>query len=168
MPKRLFCLIVLSLLGFSALAQDSTPRPHESATDAITHTVEQFVDAWNRHDAHAFAMTFTEDADFTNVQGVHANGRANVESFHSSRFAGIFKNTHLTASIRSIRMLSPEIAEVDADWQMTGVKAPDGSARPDRKGLLDWIMIKGPGGKWPIEIMHNTDLTNIPTTSSPK
>ncbi|HZT74202.1 MAG TPA: hypothetical protein VE996_11150 [Terriglobales bacterium] len=38
----------------------------------------------------------------------------------------------------------------------------DGRPRPDRKGLLDWILAKQPDGSWLIEIMHNTDLTNAP------
>jgi ketosteroid isomerase-like protein len=73
---------------------------------AIHQTVADFVAAWNKHDAHAFEMTFTEDADFTNVAGVHAQGRANVEGFHAPRFASYFKDSHQTAAVRSIRMLT--------------------------------------------------------------
>ena len=159
MQRRIFCSVVVSMLALRAVAQDPIPRaPRDRTTDAITHTLGQFVDAWNKHDAHAFALTFTEDADFTNVQGVHAKGRANVESFHALSFAGVFKDSHLSANIRSVRMLTPGLAAVDIEWQMTGARAPDGSERPNRMGLLDWIMAKRSGGKWLIEVMHNTDL----------
>ena len=129
---------------------------------AIGQTVEQFETAWNKHDAHAFAMTFTEDADFTNVVGIHAQGRGNVEAFHAPIFAGRFKDTHQTGVVRSIRFLRADLAAVDVEWEMTGLKGPDGSALPDRKGLLNWVMAKQGDGSWLIQIMHNTELTNTP------
>ena len=143
------------------MAQQAAP---DGANDraAIEHTLENFLHAWNTHDARAFALTFTPDADFTNVIGMHAHGRANVESFHAPVFATVFKHSHQTAQIRSIRCLTPHLAAVDVDWQMTGATDRDGRPRPDRKGLLDWIMAKQPDGSWLIEIMHNTDLTNAP------
>ncbi|HLW80894.1 MAG TPA: SgcJ/EcaC family oxidoreductase [Candidatus Acidoferrales bacterium] len=100
--------------------QPQTTDAHAKDRAAIEHTLERFLDAWNKHDAHAFAMTFTEDADFTNVAGVHAHGRANVETFHARVFATLFKDSHQTAQIRSIRFLTPHLATVDVDWQMTG------------------------------------------------
>ncbi|HEV2306077.1 MAG TPA: SgcJ/EcaC family oxidoreductase [Candidatus Acidoferrales bacterium] len=142
--------------------QRQTTDDHAKDRVAIEQTLERFLDAWNKHDAHAFAMTFTEDADFTNVTGVHAQGRANVETFHARVFATLFKDSHQTAQIRSIRFLTPDLASVDVDWQMTGAILPNGTPMPNRKGLLNWLMAKQPGGSWLIEIMHNTDLTNAP------
>lgn len=142
--------------------QRQTTDDHTKDRVAIEQTLERFLDAWNKHDAHAFAMTFTEDADFTNVTGVHAQGRANVETFHARVFATLFKDSHQTAQIRSIRFLTPDLASVDVDWQMTGAILPNGTPMPNRKGLLNWLMAKQPGGSWLIGIMHNTDLTNAP------
>jgi uncharacterized protein (TIGR02246 family) len=154
-------LLLLEAVAFS-LPQSSPSRANDKETTAIAQTVERFVDAWNKHDTHAFALTFTEDADFTNVVGDHAQGRANVESFHAPAFAGIFKESHQTAKIRSIRFLTADLAAVDVDWEMTGVKSPDGTPRPDRKGLLNWVMAMQTDGAWLILIMHNTELTNRP------
>jgi hypothetical protein len=68
----------------------------ENTTDklSIEAVVAQFMDAWNHHDAHAFAALFTEDADFTNVRGTHAHGRKAVEEFHAPMFATSFKGSH--------------------------------------------------------------------------
>lgn len=82
-------------------------------------------------------MTLTEDADFTNVRGVHAHGRTNVESFHVQGFATVFKHSHQTAQIRSVRFLAPDLAAVDVDWEMTSVLR-NGTSVSRRKGLLDW------------------------------
>ena len=132
----------------------------ENTTDkrAIEALVTQFMDAWNQHDAHTFAALFAEDADFTNVRGTHAHGRAAVEEFHAPMFATIFKGSHQTGQLRSIRFLKPDIAIVDMDWEMTGAATPEGAARPPRKGLLDWVMVKA-DGRWLIAAMHNTELS---------
>src|SRR5579859_4992560 len=110
-------------------------------------------------------MTFTEDCDFTNVRGAHVHGRANTEAFHAQVFATIFKDSHQTAHIRSIRFLTPDTAAVDVDWQMTEAGNPDGSPGPERRGLLDWVMSRHADGSWLIEVMHNTELTQFPSST---
>ena len=137
---------------------------NETDKQAIQAIGAQFMDAWNQHDAHAFAALFTENADFTNVRGTHAHGRKAVEEFHASMFATIFKGSHQTGQLRSVRFLKPDIAIADIDWEMTGAATPEGAARPPRKGLLDWAMVKT-DGRWQIAVMHNTELgqQTIPT-----
>jgi hypothetical protein len=44
---------------------------------------------------------------------------------------------------------------------MTGVTDPQGNARPDRNGLLNFVMTKN-DGRWQIVVMHNLDLTALP------
>jgi uncharacterized protein (TIGR02246 family) len=138
-----------------------TTPDHARDRTAIGQALQRFLDAWNNHDAHAFASTFTEDCDFTNVAGMHAHGRRSVESFHAPLFHSIFKDSHQTAQIRSIRFLTARLAEVDVDWQMTRARSRDGTRRANRIGLLVWVMSKQSDGTWLIEIMHNTDLTDI-------
>jgi uncharacterized protein (TIGR02246 family) len=162
--------VIIALIWFAissgrfaaAMPQDSAASAHEKDRAAIAQTLANFVNAWNLHDVHAFAMTFTEDADFTNVAGSHASGRANIEAFHAPAFAGVFKESHQTSVIRSIRFLRPDLASVDVDWQMTGAKTPDGVARPPRKGLADLVMARQSDGAWLILVMHNAELTNLP------
>jgi YCII-related domain/SnoaL-like domain len=49
--------------------------------EKVKAALADFVEAWNRHDAKAFSMLFAEDADFTNVRGMSAHGRADLETF---------------------------------------------------------------------------------------
>jgi hypothetical protein len=53
-------------------------------------------------------------------------------------FVTVFKDSRLRARIRNIRLLAPNLAAADVDWEMTGAKSRDGSSLPDRKGLLNW------------------------------
>ncbi len=162
-PRVMILFFAIFVLGrIPAMSQTSPGGSEDKDRAAIAQTVDRFRDAWNTHDAHAFALTFAEDADFTNVAGVHAGGRANVEAFHAPVFAGIFKESHQTDKVRSVRFLKSDLAAVDIDWEMTGAKFPDGRPRPYRKGLLDWVVAKQADGSWLILVMHNSDLTDYP------
>lgn len=116
-----------------------------------------FLEAWNRHDAKAFSMVFAEDADFTNVGGKSSHGRTEIEKFHAPRFATKFKDTHQKMTETKIRFIRPDVASVDARWEMTGAKGPEGQNIPLRKGLLNFVITKE-SNKWLITVMHNMDL----------
>ena len=114
----MFKLAALSLLllAFTALCQSGT----EVDQKAIQGVVDSFTDAWNRHDAHAFAEAFADDADFTNWRGEGATGRSKIEQFHAPMFATIFRNSHESYSSIKIRFIRTEVAAVDVHWEMTG------------------------------------------------
>ena len=151
-PRWIILLLVIPIL---LSAQTAPPaRPEE---EGIKKLVDSFVDAWNQHDVHAFAATFAEDADFTNVVGAGAHGRAAVEEFHAPVFTTVFKNSHLTVNNVQIRFLTPDVASVDVHWEMTGAVGSDGIPIPLRQGLLNWIVTRQEG-RWLILIMHNQNL----------
>src|SRR5262245_60232230 len=64
--------IAISLLSHFPLSTASaqTVSPAEAAdTAAIKQVVAAYMDGWNSRDAHALAMLFTEDGDYTTVGG---------------------------------------------------------------------------------------------------
>jgi uncharacterized protein (TIGR02246 family) len=152
-------LLLAAPLVVSAQAIDLVSGGSGRARDeeAIRNVLADFIDAWNRHDAKAFSMVFAEDADFTNVSGVSAHGRSEVEAFHAPRFATKFKDTRQRITEVKIRFIRDDVAAVDARWEMTGAKAPDGRDVPRRKGLLNFVMTRQ-GERWLITVMHNTEL----------
>jgi uncharacterized protein (TIGR02246 family) len=123
----------------------------------IRQVLTGFVEAWNRHDANAFSTAFSEDADFTNVRGMNAHGRSGIEKFHAPLFTSIFKDSILKITESKVRYIKPDVAAVDAKWEMAGAKTADGQEVPLRKGLLSLVMIKQ-SGQWHITIMHNMEL----------
>jgi len=104
---------------------------------------------------------FAEDADFTNVRGIGASGRQKIEDFHAPVFATIFSKSHQEYTDVKTRFIRPDIAAVDVHWKMTGVIDAQGSPRPDREGLLNFVMAKN-AGRWEILVMHNLDLSAQP------
>ena len=161
--------LLLAALAIALAALPSTARGHsKSETDqpAIAAVIDQFMDAWNRHDPKAFAAVFAEDADFTNVRGEGASGRSKIEEFHTPMFATIFKDSHQTYTAIKTRFIRPDVAAVDVHWEMTGATDAQGNPRPDRRGLLNFTMEKN-AGQWQIVVMHNLDLTALPPSTSP-
>jgi uncharacterized protein (TIGR02246 family) len=127
------------------------------AERAAATIVGRLVDAWNAHDADAFARCFAEDADFTNVFGMHAKGRAAIAGFHAPIFTTMFKDSRLAARETRVRTLHSDIAAVDLRWAMTGARGPDGTPWPERRGLINMVLARE-GGEWSIAVMHNMDL----------
>jgi uncharacterized protein (TIGR02246 family) len=149
-------LIALSLPA--ALIGQSPTQADEQAIHGI---MDSFMDAWNRHDAKAFAALFSEDADFTNVRGMGASGRSNIEQFHAPRFATTFKDSRQKYTGIKTRFIRPDVAAVDVHWEMTGATDQDGNPVPLRQGLLNFVLTETQG-KWQIVVMHNMDLPASP------
>ena len=155
--RRLIASIFLLSSFFSAAALSA--QSGQSADDAaIRKTIDAFLAAFNRHDAKGWAAPFLEDGDFTNVTGLTRHGRKEVEE----RFAGLFakglKDAHRTCTVRHIRFIKPDVAAVDAEWELVGSRASDGSENPVRKGLFTWTMVKQ-GGRWQFAVFHESEFT---------
>lgn len=164
--KRAFVAFPLLLLLSTYAASQTAGGEVKSTASAqdeegIRKILTDFIEAWNKHDAKAFSIVFAEDADFTNVRGTSAHGRAEVEKFHAPLFATRFKDTNQIMTKTKVRFIKPDVAAVDAWWEMTGAKGPEGQDLPLRKGLLNFIMTKE-GEKWLITVMHNMDLPASP------
>lgn len=76
-------------------------------------------------------------------------------------FATVFKNSHQKYSDIKTRFIRDDVAAVDVRWAMTGLVDARGESRPDRDGLLSFVMTKDQG-RWQIVVMHNLDLSALP------
>jgi uncharacterized protein (TIGR02246 family) len=148
--KYLLFVIWTAIFSIKAIGQSSVE-------DAIQNSLNDLTSAWNVHDPKAFARAFTDDADFTNVRGLSAHGRGSIAEFHTKPFATWFKSSNLKITNKKVRLIRPDLAAVDAWWEMTGSVDPAGKEIPFRKGLLNFLMTKT-GDKWLIIVMHNMDL----------
>jgi uncharacterized protein (TIGR02246 family) len=148
------CFLLFPLVTFGQSGREADQK-------AIRELMDRFMDAWNRHDAHAFAAVFAEDADFTNWRGVGASGRSKIEEFHAPVFATVFKNSYQKYDDIKTRFIRDDVAAVDVRWEMTGARDSQGNPRPDRQGVLSFVMAKD-AGRWQITVMHNLDVTALP------
>jgi len=161
--RRAFILFSLfAILASSAFAQTGSSEVKSTGNakdeEGIRKVLADFVESWNKHDAKAFSMVFAEDADFTNVGGKSAHGRVEIEKHHAPSFDTKWKESNQKMTEIKIRFIKPDVAAVDARWELTGAKDEQGQVRPMRKGLLNFVMTKDGDGKWLITVMHNTEL----------
>lgn len=147
-------------IAFLAAPRAVLPQNAQSGSEADSAAIKKvcgdFSESFSRHDPHAVAMTFAEDADFTNMTGRHSHGRADIENWFAGLFRGNLKSALRTDTVRSIRFFTPELAEAEADTVITGTFAADGSEIPPRKGLMIVVMTRE-NGRWWIGTFHEAE-----------
>jgi uncharacterized protein (TIGR02246 family) len=141
----------LLLLGMALPAQSA------GDTAAIRALEQRQQDAWNSHDAHAYAALFTEDGDVVNVLGWWWKGRAELEAKLTGAFASVFHESALTVTDVDVRMLAADIAIAHVRWTMTGAKTPDGVvSHTPQLGIQTQVLHKT-GSEWLITAFQNTN-----------
>jgi uncharacterized protein (TIGR02246 family) len=145
----------MALLAARAAAADGSATGNEDA--AIKQVVAGFSDGWNSHNAHAMCISLADDVQWVNWRGEPLGTRQAVEDEHAKLFADLYKNTHRTDVVKSIRFLNPELAVVDDYWTMTGARKRDGSDWPYRAGYSNFLMAKR-NGRWIVIVSHTADF----------
>ena len=161
MNALLLSAVFASILGFAPLRAAA----QQSDADLIRELQTRQADAWNRHDATAFASLFTHDGDVVNVLGWHWRSPAEIRSKLEDAFAFVFRDSRLTITDVQIRLLQPTIAVAHVWWTMEGAKAPPGAPAPPRQGV-ELLVLSKESGRWLIASFQNTN--SVPETPFPK
>jgi uncharacterized protein (TIGR02246 family) len=110
-------------------------------------------------------VNFAKDGGFTNIFGMVMYGHEVFEKRHSEIFATFFKGTTGQGTIRRIRFVTPDVAIVDEDTEVTGIKAMPAGVTLGTDGVLrtrlQQVFVKRDGA-WCIEAYHNVDLKSAP------
>jgi uncharacterized protein (TIGR02246 family) len=115
---------IASLLIF--LAASGAAFGANEDEEAIRKLMDELVAAYNRHDADAMADLFTRDADAC-VSLSRYRGRNQIASF----FAGIEGDAiESPAKTASIRFVTPDVALMDVETTLTGLRGVDGGELP--------------------------------------
>jgi uncharacterized protein (TIGR02246 family) len=78
----------------------------------------------------------------------------------------IFRNSRLQVVDHSIRFLTPEVALVHVDWQMTGHdNSEEKQWQAVRDGIITAVFVNGENG-WLITAFHNTDKVPVPVKAA--
>jgi uncharacterized protein (TIGR02246 family) len=164
MNKSHCALALLPLMIMSICTTVTAAQSEEEA--AIRDFQSEQANAWNRHDAAAYARLFAEDGDVVNVLGWLWRGRAQIQSKLESAFAFVFHESRLTITDTSVRFLSPTIAVAHVRWTMAGARTPPGMPEP-REGIEIQILQKT-AGHWLIQSFQNTNgIPERPFPSGP-
>jgi uncharacterized protein (TIGR02246 family) len=150
-------IIAMTLAAMApARAQQAATNDRAADEAAIRRIVKAVEDGWNAGDGKAFAAPFAEDADYVIVNGRRIKGRNIIDSGHQQIFDTIYKNSHNTATVQSIRFLCDGVAVAHVEWHLKYLV--NGGAR-EGKAMCSMVMTKQ-GGRWSIAAFHNTSVTS--------
>lgn len=128
---------------------------------AIRAIVADQAAAWNAGDGQGYAKHVAADASFTNLFGMVMYGAPAFAARHVEILATFYKGTTKHHAVRRIRFVAPDVAIVDIDNELRGVRAmpagivvpPDGIVRTQ---LMEVFVRRG--GRWWVEAYHNVDV----------
>ena len=123
---------------------------------AVRNVLAEYEVSWNGHDMADFGRLFSEDCDYVDIDGVHWKGVREIvqrykELFQKRSKTGVRKLTGV-----EVRFSTPDVALVDATWDVTGSSRPTGKAVPVLKETTKMAMTKI-NGKWLITSLQNTE-----------
>jgi uncharacterized protein (TIGR02246 family) len=132
-----------------------------SAEAPIRAIVAAQVVAWNAGDAQGYARHVAREVSFTNLFGMVTYGASAFAQRHIEILATLYKGTTKHHAIRRIRFVTPDVAIVDIDNEVRGVKAmpsgivvlPGGVVKTQ---LMEVFVRRQ--GRWWIEAYHNVDV----------
>lgn len=145
MMTRLFVAALLAAVASSGLPAAEMSSAADEA--AIRQRCAEFVAAWNRHDPHAMAATWTEDGDVINPAGREAKGRAGIEQILAEEHNGALRGSTYVAHKIDVRFFAPTIAVADWTSEVTNIRDPQGAAAPNLKHHVTSVFVKH-DGQW--------------------
>jgi uncharacterized protein (TIGR02246 family) len=129
---------------------------------AIRALYMEFVKEWNAHDWAALAAMWTIDGDHMEPDGAVAKGRDAVATlFKRGHEGGPFAHTHLQLNLADVWFIGSDVALVDGGYAISGIRTPDGTELPERRGHLTSVLIKE-DGKWWITASRLMIPTELP------
>jgi uncharacterized protein (TIGR02246 family) len=158
--QALIGALLVMMTGFGIPALGAQSARDEAEIRALQARQEQ---AWNRHDAKAYAALFTDDGDVVNVVGWWWKGRSEIETKLTAAFAVVFRDSMLKIDDVKVRFLAPDVAVAHVRWSMEGSKTPPGIPEP-RQGIQIQVLQKR-DRVWRIATFQNT--SSLPETPFP-
>ncbi len=129
--------------------------------EAIQDILKQLEIAWNGYDSVSFAASFAEDATFIHIFGGQLDGRTAIEAAHRHIFNTIYRGSHASFMLRSIRFVRPDVAIVFA---RTHLNFTEGNEKREIETRPTLIVVKQEA-KWGIVAFQNTKISEVPTAA---
>ena len=128
---------------------------------AIQAILQQFETAWTVYDSVSLAASFAEDANFIHIFGGQLDGRPAIEGAHRVIFNTIYKDSHASFMLRSIRFVRPDVAVVFA---RAHVKFKENNETREIETRPTLVVVKEQA-KWQIVAFQNTKISEVPSAA---
>jgi uncharacterized protein (TIGR02246 family) len=137
------------MISVAAVARAEEPAARGGDAQAIRQLYVGYDAAWNKGDLAALARVWADDADHVEPDGRVVKGRVAIEKELGQRFASDLKGTRSQQTITGIRLITPDVAVVDASYEVSGAHDAQGQSLPALQGRYVDIWLKH-AGKWHI------------------
>lgn len=107
---------------------------------AALSVIDEMFACWNRKNAEAFAGLFAADADFTDVLGQTAHGRAEIAAQHAFPFSRTLRKAQLTSEHVAARTCGADTLVVRVHWSMTDAVGLDESPLSQLHGKMQVVI----------------------------
>ena len=154
--KRISILLVCALLPLGSLLADDA-----SSEAAIRAIVEEQVTAWNAGDGAGYGRHISPEVSFTNIFGTVMYGASAFAERQAQILGTFFKGTTKRHTVRRVRFVTPDVALVDIDNEVHGIKAMPGGIPVPPDGVLRSQLLEvfaRRDGTWWVEAYHNVDV----------
>jgi len=155
--KRFTLLMMVAALPLTTYvaAVSAQGPPTRADEEAIKTLMLQTTDAFNKHDAKAWAQLCTADAQLVTVRGESMKGFAEIEKGLAAIFETRGRNATLKTLDMAVRVIRPDVALVHLMNEMSGVTSADGQQQPPHRELSIRVVVNE-RGVWRITAFHNT------------
>ncbi len=138
-----FAMFVVLVAAFNARADE------EDRVKQIHKRHDEWVAAWNKHDPKLIASFWMAEGDLIDPFGHQAKGPAAIEAFFVSEHTGkgVMVGTTYAGTITEIRFPEKDVAVVDVEAVVSGMKDAAGKEQPPLKHHVTWV-VKKEHGKW--------------------
>ena len=154
-----------AVFAIAVFAPSMSAAQDAVAETAIRQIIADQAIAWNAGDGERYASRVAPEVSFTNLFGMVMYGKPAFTKRHAEILATFYKGTIKKHAVRRVRFITPDVALVDIDNEVHGVKAmPPGIAVPPDgviKTQLMEVFVRR-DGLWWVEAYHNVDTKPAP------
>ena len=149
--------IIGLLICYAVTGNAQSPTTHGDE-EAIKKVIAGTTEAFNKHDAKAFARFYTPDAELVTVRGERMKGVVEIEKGLAAIFATRATAATLNTVDVSIRFIKPDVAVAHVTNEMSGVVNTEGQKIPSHRELSIRVLVKDKG-IWRVTAFHNTIIS---------
>jgi uncharacterized protein (TIGR02246 family) len=115
--------------------------------DGIQKMFTDFETSINTHDPKGCARGVTPDYTMGGFGDNFMKGRSELEKMQTEEFSTGLKAVKTKLTIVNVQLITPDVAFVDADQELSGVVGRDGKPQPVSR-LRDVVVAVKKNGKW--------------------